>query len=1011
MRLLVVPMGDPSEPLSSQFPDEARAGTVQAMQALGRMLPVATGTGDLVGLSGGLRYRILDNTLIDARAGFIDSVGFCGLSGNFAPIKVQLAQALQAWNSANPLAPADRVLGVIADSISGGSKDGCAEGFAALNSREGWARVGAADPDGRGGSLAAMEIAHTFGLITSGDRLDLGYHSKNIEAAPTEQPGAYNTSTREHVGRGRSALRMRVTGWNDFTVLYEEPDWAHLQCRLTSAALPGGDCPSPGFVGSAGAVPSFVIAGSTNVTATSNPSKDQTDAHSYYAADVEVDADPTSPYTLEFRDRHGQVLGSYGVPVRTEESSHAHGDDGSDSGTHAVETYLFEFSAEPPDGAARVELRHTHRSAPLYARDINEPPVITGTTYTTTDDQNLTSTPTRAERDVAISDDGLLYAWADETGIRVRPAGATADTATIVGSEPAWEPASGPARRLAFVRGNDLWTVSVDSATGTVIAGSERRVYDAALQTELRLQGDSAAHHPTWAPAGNAGGSDRIAVEIAGDIWVLELERLVTEPLVCRALSLPGSGCHRLAGAATTSAERSPAWGPDGRIAFHVETAQGDEIRVHTPSLTGGTVSATGLAGRDPAWSGADLAFEGGGDVYLADGRDFHPVALTVRDARGPALDHDGATLLFTRAVSGTPDVFRAGTSRRKVTVTATDESPGVLRLDLFLECTTATTPLKVGLRPTSTTAGSATFSVEYDSSRACPGTLLGRVTDGYHVTWTEIAPVGLARDPSYPVGSIYSPMDGSTVPQGAGISLAGAAFDPNGPVRGSRLRWSVITPAGTVVAAGTGERPGEVRAPAGSWQPGDHHVVLDVLGPDGAVERSLSSTVHVCRDADNDGRCAPTTSPPRPCDEDDSDPTDGYRDSDGDGIVDTDDPDPCVNANNAVLDFDPDLLYVPSSGQPVSVRITSHSVALQDVDPASVRITRAGGWGYVLPAVSWKAERRGVWVAKFDRQELTTFLASKGLTGRYVPIVIEGSSGTTSFRGLDPASPVTQPS
>jgi hypothetical protein len=141
-----------------------------------------------------------------------------------------------------------------------------------------------------------------------------------------------------------------------------------------------------------------------------------------------------------------------------------------------------------------------------------------------------------------------------------------------VGSEPSWEPVSGPARRLAFVRGADLWTVSVDAATGTPIAGSERRVYDATLQTELRLQGDSAAHHPTWAPAGTAGSSDRLAVEIAGDIWVLELERLITEPLVCRALSLPGSGCHRLAGAATTSAERSPAWGPDGRIAFHVET-------------------------------------------------------------------------------------------------------------------------------------------------------------------------------------------------------------------------------------------------------------------------------------------------------------------------------------------------------------------------------------------------------------------------------------------------------
>jgi hypothetical protein len=92
------------------------------------------------------------------------------------------------------------------------------------------------------------------------------------------------------------------------------------------------------------------------------------------------------------------------------------------------ESYLFEFSAETPAGAVRVELRHTHRSTPLYARDINDPPVVTETSYTTTGDQNLTSTPGRAERDAAVSHDGALLAWTDETGIRMRPAGATADT-------------------------------------------------------------------------------------------------------------------------------------------------------------------------------------------------------------------------------------------------------------------------------------------------------------------------------------------------------------------------------------------------------------------------------------------------------------------------------------------------------------------------------------------------------------------------------------------------------
>jgi hypothetical protein len=190
--------------------------------------------------------------------------------------------------------------------------------------------------------------------------------------------------------------------------------------------------------------------------------------------------------------------------------------------------------------------------------------------------------------------------------------------------------------------------------------------------------------------------------------------------------------------------------------------------------------------------------------------------------------------------------------------------------------------------------------------------------------------------------------------------------------------------------------------------------VVLDVLGSDGAVVQTYTSTVHVCRDADHDGRCAPTSppSPPRPCDEDDTDPTDGYRDSDGDGIVDADDPDPCVSANNATIDFDPDLLYVPSSGQPVSVRVTSGAVA----PPRCRSVVGSDHPGRNLglpPARPCPGRRRstGRVVAKFDRQALTAFLTAKGLTGRYVPLVIEGGSGATSFRGIDPASPITQPS
>ena len=85
------------------------------MLTLARIFPLRDGIATLTdtstsGLAAGLRYSI-SPTLLDVRTLMSGGI-FCGSGGNFATLRGLLAQFLQAWNSANPATPADRVLGV-----------------------------------------------------------------------------------------------------------------------------------------------------------------------------------------------------------------------------------------------------------------------------------------------------------------------------------------------------------------------------------------------------------------------------------------------------------------------------------------------------------------------------------------------------------------------------------------------------------------------------------------------------------------------------------------------------------------------------------------------------------------------------------------------------------------------------------------------------------------------------------------------------------------------------------
>ena len=102
LRLLVVPMGDPTVGYAQQFDATAQATTAGAMRAIARILPVPDGTGDLASStsSAGIRYAV-SPTVADIRT-FRQGGKFCGTAANFDGVAANLSTFLQSWNTNNP---------------------------------------------------------------------------------------------------------------------------------------------------------------------------------------------------------------------------------------------------------------------------------------------------------------------------------------------------------------------------------------------------------------------------------------------------------------------------------------------------------------------------------------------------------------------------------------------------------------------------------------------------------------------------------------------------------------------------------------------------------------------------------------------------------------------------------------------------------------------------------------------------------------------------------------------
>ena len=482
LRVLVVPMGDASQPFASQYTASGDAALQAAMLTLSRIYPVPEGVGSLTGTSGGLRYSVSPG-MLDLRDLLGTDGRFCGTggsTGNFNAIKASLGQFLQSWNAANGAAnQADRVIGVVDAAISNGSALGCAEGMAAINSNEAWIRaVPETQVPSQSGFVAALELSHTFGLVLGGpsptpDRDDLfsKYHSPNVFADPLRTNRSYNTRLRSVLVDDRTAMTY-ITAANNNNTLLEQIDWAYLICRLGGAT--STECPAPAVpVGSGAGVaagPRFVISGVTNGT----PGVGTQVLESFFSADMlPTPQVAASPYRLVYRAANGSILSNFGLPVQTEDSAHSHDDDGP---TGSAPLTLFSGAFDFPGTPARIELWNGNPPGGqlLYFRDRTDPPALTSisTTPAGGGPTNYTNDPVNIDFAPALSADGRWIAWPAfipsegtlNIVVRVAPTDNVSQQARlsdgddIDSTDPAW---CSDATRLAYVDRNDggLWTI------------------------------------------------------------------------------------------------------------------------------------------------------------------------------------------------------------------------------------------------------------------------------------------------------------------------------------------------------------------------------------------------------------------------------------------------------------------------------------------------------------------------------------------------------------------------
>lgn len=1001
LRVLTVPMGDANSSVQ-QFPSDAQSTLQNAMVAASRIEPVADGVGDIAGATGGIRYAVsagllnlgqhdelqADGTLRSFN--YMPTGTFCGSGASFTYIRQKLSDFRAAWNAENPSAPADRVLGVVWQGVSDGpttnSNSSCAEGYAAVNGAEAWARMAVPTTGSPSGGVAALELEHTYGGVVGG----IGYHSSNTAADGTAAGRAYNTTTLRQLPAPKSAMRFDITGWDNYSTLYEQRDWDFTLCMLGSVNSPASECGSATGGGTtAPASGGFILSGSTDFTAGG------TDAHTRYDINPPADGtDASSNLRLALVDSANHLLNQVGVRVTNLDSEHA-----DTSGTTADASYGFDV-AIPGDKAAAFELwKGTPQAAGsvmLYRRELNAAPVIGDVTSRTGASPAIPFTNDGASS--APSAGGSLVAVARGGQIALSSTSSPAVLATVPGQAGRLTENGGT---LVVTSNGDVLTYPLTRISGGVTVGAAQTVYQGG-----GLLAPGAASSPVVV-------GDYAVFTVGGDLYAVDTTSLLlpVSSTLCGLgdalpLALPGNPCFRWT-MTTGVTERAGSWSSTRGLLAYTSTTSAGVPSVWTLSPSSPSGAAQRAAGvSDPAWAGDLVIATGSAGLVAYDAATFAvPSAVTTApgDTRATAA---GSQVLFTRPSGASTDIWQLRLDRRTLVIPVTDETPQNVRLDIYADCGAGViSPLVTATRPSASTASTSTTEVTFSTERTCAAPVIQiDATDGYSVTVKRLDPV---PGTSLPSGAIYSPKDGSTQLAFQPLVIAGEA---NGT-----YTYTLTGPAGSGYESGPVINPGGepsvvVQPGANGFKPGVYAVRLVTSGPAGSYV--TVSQVTVLADADGDGiPDSDDTQAKHSCYPADAvtNPVNAETDYDGDLLISLIDPDPCTSALNATIDFDANSINLASSGQSLTVYVTTNAFDLRRLTAAQTRVAQFGSYAVSLVATSVTATSATKATVKFSRQDFQNAYLQLGLSG-YVPVLITGTNGTATFSGYDPDAPVYNP-
>lgn len=366
-----------------------------------------------------------------------------------------------------------------------------------------------------------------------------------------------------------------------------------------------------------------------------------------------------------------------------------------------------------------------------------------------------------------------------------------------------------------------------------------------------------------------------------------------------------------------------------------------------------------------------------------------------------------GSVLLYRRDRDAPPQFLGVSAQGNSVSVSATDDRPEDLRLDLFLACPEGTSPLVNALKPV--VAGrTAAFVTRYDTSLGCPdGTLVYRVSDGYLTAEQRGAtpePVGLVTG----TAAIYSPTADMSPTQGKVLALAGDGRDAT-DAPAAQLLWRLTGPS---YPTGKELDPGRISKavpPEGGWVPGAYSLTLTAKNRNGDTVATTTRTFAILSDQDRDFLDDPHDQEPCFPAGSVSDPATPVLDSDGDGIPNINDTTPCTSSLTAAGNFSPTSLQRTSSGNPVTVNLTASQVDLRTLSTADLQIVQIAGHRLAtpIPALSWAVTDATTGTVKFDRTALCQVLNANKLLG-YVPVVV--AAPRVGLRAIDPTSPTVFP-